>query len=344
MEMKRPFAGPGEPPGLPEKTAPAGFGERIQTVCAGTLRPALSVIRFLLVIMLPVSFAVLVLEVSGVLHYVSRLVDPVMRFAGLPGEAALAFISSVCINIYSAIAVIKTLTLTGKQLIILASMCLIAHSFVVECVVMKKTGSSLWRMVFLRLAGAFAAAWVLNRFVPPGAGMAVYPAGGSVYRTGISIDLPLLAALLVPWLTSSLVMVLQVFVIVFAVMFGQRLFSEFGVMKKLARLTAPLLAVFGLPSGAGYAWLITTVVGVAYGAGVLIAEVNEGGLTKSDADLLNHHAAMSHSQVEDTLLMVSIGTPYLWAALPRLALAVIFVWLERLRRFIFRRSFRVKVM
>jgi hypothetical protein len=267
-----------------------------------------------------------------------------MRFVGLPGEAALAFISSVFISIYSAIAVIRTLSLTGKQLIILASMCLVAHSFFVECVVMKKTGSSLWRMILLRLAGAFVLAWLINRFAPAGVGKAIYPAGVTVYRTSLGVDLRLFLALLVPWLKSSLLTVLQVVVIVFAVMFGQRLLSEFGVMKKLARLASPLLAVFGLPAGAGYAWLITTAVGVAYGAGVLIAEVSDGELSKSDADLLNHHAAFSHSQIEDTLLFVSIGTPYLWAAFPRLALAIVAVWLEKIRRFIFRRSFRVKVM
>lgn len=344
MEEKTLLDGSGGNPEAGRETIPADFWERARAAGAGTLRPAFSVIRFLLVIMLPVSFAVLLLEVSGVLHYVSRLMDPLMRFVGLPGAAALAFISSIFINIYSAIAVIKTLSLTGKQLIILSSMCLIAHNFFVECVVLKKTGSGLWRMVFLRLAGAFTCAWLLNHIVPAGAGKAVYPAGVTEFRTSISVDILRVLPLFVPWLKSSLITVLQVFVIVFAVMFGQRLLSEFGIMKKLARLTAPLLTIFGLPSGAGYAWLITTSVGIAYGAGVLIAEVNDGRLSKSDADLLNHHAAVSHSQIEDTLLLVSIGSPYLWTALPRLFLAVAVVWLEKIRRDIFRRSFRVKVM
>jgi hypothetical protein len=83
---------------------------------------------------------------------------------------------------------------------------------------------------------------------------------------------------------------------------------------------------------------------VAYGAGVLIDEVKEGKLSRGEANLVNHHIAINHSQIEDTLLFVSIGVPYLWAALPRFILAVITVWVEKARRAFFRHSFRVKVM
>ena len=309
---------------------------------ADTLRPAALVIRFLLIIMLPVSFAVLLLETSGILHYISVLMDPLMRFLGLPGEAALAFVSSVFMNIYSTIAVIQTLALSGKQLIILASMCLIAHDFFVECLVMKKTGSRLSRIVPLRLFCALLTGWVLFQIVPENAGKAVASAGMEAVHIGF--DPNHFLALLPPWFISSLLLILQVFVIVFTVMFIQRLLTNLGIMKKLAKLASPLIRFLGLPANAAYVWMVSLTVGVAYGSGVLIEEVQEGRLSKPEADLFNHHAAINHSQIEDTALFVSIGVPYLWAALPRLILSVIVVWLERVRRSIFRRSFRVKVL
>jgi spore maturation protein SpmB len=309
-----------------------------------TLMPAFYVIRSLLVIMLPVSFAVLVLETSGVLYHIAAFMDPLMRFLGLPGEAALVFLSSVFLNIYSAIAVIKTLALTGKQMIILATMCLIAHDFFVECLVMKKTGSSVSKMVIIRLVSALLAAWILFRIVPDGAGKASSAAAVLEYKTTIGIDPARFLSLLLPWFTSSVLLIVQVLVIVFVVMFFQRLLDEFGIMKKLGRGTGPAIRFFGLPENTAYVWIIGCTVGVAYGSGVLIEEVREGKLSRPEADLFNHHAALNHSQIEDTLLFVSIGVPYLWAALPRLVFAVIVVWLEKMRRFIFRRSFRVKVM
>jgi hypothetical protein len=318
--------------------------EKLRKSFADTFKPAFSVIRFLLVIMLPVSFVVLFLETSGVLYYFSVVTTPLMRFLGLPGEASLAFLSSVFMNIYSAIAVIKTITLTGKQLIILSTMCLIAHNFFVECLVMKKTGSRLMKIVLLRLLAAFFTGWVLYCLVPEHTGKSVVAVSGLVYRPRSGIAPGRFISLLLPWFQSSIVLVLQVSFIVFGVMFLHRILTEFGVMKKLAKLLAPLLGFFGLPAKTGYVWVIAYTVGVAYGAGVLIDEVKEGKLSKSEADLVNHHVAISHSQIEDTLLFVSIGVPYLWAALPRFILAIIVVWFEKARRAFFRHSFRVKVV
>jgi hypothetical protein len=40
---------------------------------------------------------------------------------------------------------------------------------------------------------------------------------------------------------------------------------------------------------------------------------------------------------------VSIGVPLFWAAVPRLVLGILAVWLERLRRYLVMRSYRVRV-
>jgi hypothetical protein len=316
------------------------FAGRLYKCVREVVKPTLGIIRFLLVIMLPVSFAVLVLEASGTMQIIARFMGPLMRFLGLPGEASLAFLSAILINVYSAIAVIETLTLNGKQLVILATMCLIAHNFFVECAVMKKTGSRMYRMVILRLVNAVFAAWVMNLIVPE----EVNPAAAGIIALGETPPVSGMAAFLArlgPWLQSSLFLALQIFLIVFAVMFGQRILREFGLMQKLARVTAPLLGFFGLPPSTGYVWIVAETIGVAYGAGILIEEVKTGKLSRPEADLVNHYAAISHSQIEDTLLFVSIGVPYLWAALPRFLLAIVVVWVERARRAFFRSSFRV---
>ncbi|MDR2471831.1 MAG: transporter [Treponema sp.] len=311
--------------------------------------PALLVIRFLLLIMLPISFAVLLLESSGVLFYAARFLNPVMRLVGLPGEAALAYMSAVFMNIYSAIAVIEPLALagnlSGKQMIILTTMCLIAHNIFVECVVMKRAGSRFRKMVLLRIAVSFAAGWILRWIVPGDPGSfagAEAPAGGAA--PAIGLDLEKFAAGFLPWLTDSLVLILQIFLIVFTVMFLQRVLAEFGLLKKLSAAAAPLMGFLGLSSNTAYVWIIANTVGVAYGAGVIIDEVKTGELSRMEADLFNHHAAISHSQAEETAVFVSLGVPWLWAALPRFLLAIAVVWIERARRAIFRSSFRVKVV
>lgn len=323
------------------------FQQRILKCVKDIIKPTLSTIRLLLVIMLPVSFAILVLKSTGILHYVSEFMNPLMRFLGLPGEAALAYVTSIFINIYSAIAVIGTMVLTGKQIIILATMCLIAHNFLVECYVLKKAGSSLRKMVLLRLFISLLAGWALRFIVPEGTGSVIVPADSMIMiyePVAIGFNGMKFLKGLAPWFVESLKLILQVFIIVFLVTLLQRVLEEFGLMKKLSKIAGPIVKFLGLSSNTAYVWIIGTAVGIAYGAGIIIEEVKEGKLSRIDADLFNHHAAISHSQIEDTVLFVALGAPYLWVALPRLAIAIIVVWVEKARRALFRSSFKVKVV
>ncbi len=70
--------------------------------------------------------------------------------------------------------------------------------------------------------------------------------------------------------------------------------------------------------------------GLSYGGAIMISQSEEGKLSREDADLLNHHIAVSHSQLEDPLLFVAIGYPMAVLVIPRVLLAVGYVWLRRL--------------
>ena len=278
------------------------------------------------------------------MHYVSTFMNPLMQFLGLPGEAALAYLCSIFMNIYSAIAVIHTIALTDKQLIILATMCLIAHNFFVECLIMKKTGSHLRKIVLLRICMSIMAAWILTKIMPPGENFLKIVPAQAVLTPELGFNIELFLAGLGPWFKETIVMVLQIFLIVFAVMLLQRILTEFGLIKKLSKMARPFIGFFGLSPNTAYVWIIANTVGVAYGAGVMIEEVSAGNMTRYEADIFNHGAAISHSQIEDTLLFVNLGVPYVWAALPRFFLSIIVVWVERFRRAVVRSGFRVKVV
>ena len=122
--------------------------------------------KWLIKITIPVSFGVFLLDFTGILATISLYTAPVFQYAGLPGEAALVFITSIFTNIYSVIAIISMLGFPVREGIILATMCLISHGFIIESVVLRKTGSNLWRMLGLRLIMSFAAALLLNLILP----------------------------------------------------------------------------------------------------------------------------------------------------------------------------------
>jgi hypothetical protein len=318
------------------------FCSRFLKALKAAVKPALSSIRFLLVIMLPVSLFVMILDYSGLLYYAALGMTPIMKAFGLPGEASLVIISSVFLNTYSAIAVIQSLALSGREIAILATMCLIAHNIIVESAVMQKTGSNTIKMVLLRVIFSFVAGFLLNLILPEMLGKSssgIAP----MEHASLGIALDQIVPMLKLWLIQSFWLVLKIALIVFGLMILQKVLDEFGIMKFLGKITAPLMKVFGLPADTGYLWMVANVAGLAYGSAILADEVKNGNISRQNSDMLNHHSAMSHSQLEDTLLFTAIGVPYLWAALPRLILAVVVVWVLRARRFLFKKSFQVEI-
>lgn len=314
----------------------------------GALAPAWKTARFLAAVMLPVSLAVKILDVSGILRYLASAAGPLMKLLGLPGEASLVFLSAMTLNIYSAIAVIGTIGLDIRQTTIIAVMSLMAHNLFVETAIMKKTGSSAAKMVALRIGSAFVTAAILNLLLPQA--MAGSGLHGAAAPAAVSAEDPAAGALagvarfFLDWLSSALPTLVRIGVVVTLLMVLQRLMEEFGVVDILSRAMAPVMKLLGLPPSASFLWIVANVVGFAYGSAVLIERVSAGKISPMESDLFNHHAGISHSLLEDTLLFVAIGVPLFWALVPRLAMAILIVWLERLRRFLFRRSFKVGVI
>lgn len=307
---------------------------RIRKAIAQGSRKSFGTAWFLLRIMVPVSLAVALLGWSGILGRLAVYIAPLMKPIGLPGEASLAILSGALLNNYSAIAVVSSLNLDMRQVTIIAVMCLVCHNLLVETAVMKKAGSSALRMSALRLGSAYLLAWILNLLLP--ARLSAVP-----FSKAIAGARPDFATMLSVWATSTAALSIKIVLIVVLIMVVQNILEEFSVMSFLSRLFAPLMIVLGLPRSASFLWLVINSVGYAYGAGIIVAEIESGKMKAQESDLFNHHAAITHSLLEDTILYSSMAVPLLWLIIPRLALSIAVVWLERLRRHIFRRSFRV---
>ena len=281
------------------------------------IRPAMKTVIWLLSIMVPVSFAVTLLQHWGILDHIAYALEPVCRLFGLRGEAALVIVTSALMNLYSAIAVIQSIPFTGREVCIMALMGLLAHNLIVETAVQARTGSKSLRMVMLRLMGAIAGGLFLNW---------VLPENNKIVMHGlVSNHLPFLE-LMQNWLVGTLWITFKLVCIVFTLNILQRILEEYGIMNILARWVAPILRPMGLPSNTAFLWIVANVVGLAYGAAVLIEHRKENKISAEDADLLNHHIALSHSLLEDTSLFLAIGVGLGWITLPRIVMAVMAVW------------------
>lgn len=280
---------------------------------------ALRTSLWFLKIMLPVSFFVLLLSHFHILPYLSSLAAPLFTLLGLPGDAALVFLTSIFTNIYTVIALMANLDFSVREGVILAVMCLISHNYLVETWVQKKTGSSATGIVILRFVCSFVAAVLLNLVMPE------MPAR-LAYQPAVTPDF---TDALLGWLQNSLILSVKVVCIISLLMIVQRLLEEFGVLKWISSVLGPLMVVFGLPRQTAFLWLVGNTLGLAYGSAVLMEYAERGKLNEKDADLLNYHLAVSHSQLEDPLLFAVLGLPVLWLILPRVILAIVVVWMRR---------------
>jgi spore maturation protein SpmB len=297
-------------------------------------RAALKTAWWMIWLTIAISFGVMLLQYFGAILLVSEWLTPLFRHVGLQGEAALVFITGALINHYAAIAIIETIGFDARSITILALMCLCAHNLIIETAIQKKIGSSALRMVAIRLLFAVASAAALNAILPDSA------SDVSIIKVQLVEDNFLVA--LTHWALSTLSLVAKMFTIIVALTVLQRVLAELGVIRWISKLLRPLLRVFGLPAKTSFLWIVSQTLGLAYGAAVMVEEKESGKVSKRELDLLNHHIAVSHSNIEDVLLFFSIGASLFWMLALRIVFAIAVVWERRFSQRIYRQRIAEK--
>ncbi|NLC86065.1 MAG: nucleoside recognition protein [Bacteroidales bacterium] len=278
---------------------------------------------WLIKMILPISLAVRFLDYFGILTYIAGFFDPVFMNLGLPGSTAIIFITSIFLPLYAPLAIITSMSLTLRELTILALMCQIAHNLPVESAIQAKTGTTFWGMTTLRIVVSILTAFLLNLILPAEMGMPLFVQTDVVVISSIG-------ELLLAWLQGSLKIALLIFVIIFSLNLLYNILNAFHLISKLSKGVEPLLQFFGLSANTGFLWLIGYIVGLAYGGALMMDQLKEGKVTRAEANLLNHHLAVSHSVIEDNLLFAALGVSIWWILGVRFVMSWIVVWFRRL--------------
>lgn len=290
----------------------------VKEVLPSTTKTCIWIIK----ITVAVSFAMMLLKYFQILPWISNAVSPVFRIFGLPGATALAYVSGYFVNVYSCIAVMTTLELDWRALTILCTMVMCSHSMVLETAVLKKTGANGVRMVIIRTLCAFILGIVLNQILPGTANLAL-----ETIESGPRAPW---WPTLWEWFLSALKLVLMMIAIIYTLNILQRMLREFGIMEKIAKVFRPLMRVFGLPSNVVFLWIVANIIGLGYGAAAMLDEMDRGGVSRRDVLLLDTHICISHSNLEDLLLLTACGAVWWILLLARWAMSIVLVWEQRL--------------
>lgn len=302
--------------------------ERTVRVARETTPRAFKTIWWIFRITATVSFIMFLLKWMGILEWISVAVSPVFQLFGLPGEAALAYVSGYFINVYSCVAVVSTLELSAREITILGTMTLAAHAMILECAVQHKTGTPTLYSFIIRTVSSLLLGILLNLILP---GRPMYASCMTPLSEIPFFQLqPDFRGLFTAWAFNLLKLAVWMTCLIWLLNVIQRLFYEFGIMEKISRFFRPLLTVFGLPHNTSFLWIVANVVGLSYGSAAMLDEMERSTISRQEVDLLNTHIGISHSNLEDLLLLTACGGIWYVILLSRWTMAIILVWGRRL--------------
>jgi hypothetical protein len=257
-------------------------------------------------IIFPITLILVILQYTPILPWVINLVSPIMSVFGLRGEAAIPLVLGNFLNLYAGIAGILSLELTVKEVFILAVMLSFSHNLFIETAVALKVGVKLWVVLLVRLGLASISAIVINL---------VWSGGSEVATYGMA---PKVVAVPDGWLEIMLLGlqkasfgVLQLAMIVIPLMVIIQYLKDRNYLQRFSEKLIPLTKVLGIAPNASMTLVSGLVIGLAFGAGVMIQAVREDGVSKKDATLVFIFLVACHAIVEDTLIFIPLGIPIL---------------------------------
>ncbi len=274
----------------------------------------------LLIIKLVIPFYILadLLLYYDLLRPVSFLFSPVTAFLQLPAEAAMAIAAGVFLNLYAAVAFAAPLGLSSYEWTILGVFLGVCHSLPVENSIMKKLGISFLYSTTLRISMAFVT--TLPLLFLPASLFTGTSSGRKITLTAYSN----LSDLLLGSVTGSAILALKIIGLITVIIF---------VMDTIKRTR--FIQNYGQKVQTSFSLLTGQVLGITYGAGILIKEADSGNLSRRDLLFIGTFLMISHSILEDPLLFVLFGANFWVMVVIRLVMACVAVFLLN-RFFLFR--------
>lgn len=279
----------------------------------------LTVCRILFILMIPISIIMKIIKELGLIGYIGDFLAPVMGIVGLPGSYGLVWATAMCTTIYGAMLVFSNIItqqpITTAQITVLGIMILVAHGLPVESSVARKSGIRLRVSLVIRTGMAIVFGFIFYRF------FSLF----NLYNTEpVILWIPGNSAPgITGWAAGELKNYAVMTVIIFTLLTGMKLLEKSGFIEILVKLLRPSLKILGIGEKAIPVTIIGTVLGYAYGGGLIIQESKSGRITKKDLFYTIVFLSLCHSFIEDSLLMVSIGSAALPVFLGRFVLAYI---------------------
>jgi len=274
-------------------------------------------------ILIPVSIAVKILQMTGGIAYIGIALAPLMKLVGLPGEMGLVWGTAMITNLFGgAIAYINLAPyyhLTVAQTTTICLMMLVAHTFPIELQIARKAGVKLISMFIFRFGFAFIMGLALNLFYN-GFDILQQPSVITWKREVI------LNPTVVQWALGELKNYGVILLFIFSLLLLVKILKVTGVINYITRGLSPLLKLMGIGAEVTTIAIIGLTLGIVYGGVLIINESKQKDINKRDIFYSLALMGLCHSVIEDSILMMALGGHYSGIIVIRFILSILIIW------------------
>ena len=230
--------------------------------------------------------------------------EPLTRLLGLPGELGVAWAAAVLVQPLSGFAIVaerwNELNLTVAQATIFGVLVLEVHAIFVEVRIAQLLGSRAWVTCVLRFGFAIGLGLLLNwlygfwdAMQEPARLHFIEPQAGDASWSG--------------WLLFQLQSWLAFAVIIVGLTLLMKVIRAWHVEKLLSFLLRPFMSLMKIHRSAGTVSIVGLVLGLTFGAALLLTEKSKGHVSARDMFLTVSLLGICHSLLDDTLLTLLFG-------------------------------------
>ncbi len=278
--------------------------EKSKKILVNIFQETTKIFWILFKVILPVVIVIRALELIGAIPFLAKFLEPLTSFIGIDGSLGLVWMAAILVNIYAGLAAFASLQAifdySVAETTILGLIILIAHSLPIEVAIAKKSRISWIFNLSFRFINAIVAGKILNLLFTK------YELFNEPNQSVLQVPNELVSNF--EWATLQIQNFFIIFLIIFFIISTINVLKAFGVWSFIIHIMKIPLSYLGMSEKVANIILIGLTLGISFGGGFLIEESKNNNISKKDILLSLSFLSLCHSIIEDTILILLLGS------------------------------------
>ncbi len=278
--------------------------KNFQKILINIIKESNSIFWVLFKVILPVVVIIRVLELIGAIPYLAQFLEPLTSYIGIDGSLGLVWMAAILVNIYAGMAAFASLQAifdyTVAETTILGLIILIAHSLPIEVAIARQSRVSAIFNLLFRFFNAVIAGKILNL---------IFLEFNLFNESNTSVlKVPETNISNIDWAILQIQNFFIIFIIIFSIVTTINILKRIGIWQMIINILKLPLAYLGMSEKVANIILIGLTLGISFGGGFLIEESKKNNISKKDILLSLSFLSLCHSIIEDTILILLLGS------------------------------------